>query len=204
MTTWTPDDEALDAIAELMNVGVGRAAASLSELIGQRIDLKVPSIRVCQTNECRHEILDQYRQPETVITQTFHGPIRGRTSLCIPQTSSVALAQFLSGGPRGSVEELDAELSGILLEVGNILLNGVMGSLSNAMAAGLQYSIPELKTADRRGDRMLSDALQDDDVLIGDVRFSVSELDIKGSVVIVFAVGCIRSMLDAVLNPAAA
>lgn len=203
MSHWIPDTTSLDAIAELVNIGVGRAAASLSDLIGQRIELSVPTIRVCQTDSCRLAILESYQQPETVITQTFQGMIRGRTSLCFPASSCVALAQILSGSPHRAAE-LDAELSAILLEVGNILLNGVMGSLSNAMSAVLQYSIPELQTADRRGDRMLKDALQDDDILIGDVRFHVSEHDIHGSIVIVFAVGSIRSMIESILQPAAA
>lgn len=201
--TWTFDDEARDAFTELMNIGVGRAAASLSDLIGQRIELTVPSIRICQTDSCRIDFYGQVQNPETLITQTFDGPVRGRASLCFPAASSVALAQILTGSDSAAPGQLDAELSSVLLEVGNIVLNGVMGSLSNAMAANLHYSIPELQTADRRGDRMLKDAIRDDDILIGDVRFRVFHRDIEGMVVIVFAVGSIRAMIDLVLQPAA-
>ncbi len=201
MQAWRLDDETRDAVTELMNIGVGRAASALSDLLGQRIELTVPLIRICQTEECRVAVFSLGQPPETIITQTFDGPIRGRTSLCFPAASSLSLAQMLAGGSAGVPEELDAELSGILLEVGNIVLNGVMGSLSNAMLSNLNYSIPELQTANRRGDRMLQDALRDDDVLIGDVNFRVSQREIEGTIVIVFAVGSIRSMVDAVLRP---
>lgn len=203
MVSWHFDEETRDAITELMNIGVGRAAASLSDLIGQRIELTVPFVRICQTEECRAAVFSLNRQPETIISQTFNGPIRGRMSLCFPVASSLSLAQLLSGKSTSAQEELDAESSGILLEVGNIVLNGVMGSFSNAMSANLNYSIPELQSANRRGDRMLQDALHDDDVLIGDVHFRVLRRDIEGTIVIVFAVGSIRSMLDAVLQPLA-
>ena len=83
-------------------------------------------------------------------------------------------------------------------------MNGVMGTFSNAMAANLNYSIPELQTADRRGDRMFQDAVKDDDILIADVRFSVSQRNIEGTIDIVFAVGSIQNMLQAVLQPQAA
>jgi chemotaxis protein CheC len=202
MATWTPDEAAMDAIAELMNIGVGRAAASLSELIGQRIELSVPNIRICQTEACRAAVFGRDQQPETVISQMFDGSIRGRMSICFPEASSVALAQILSGGVHGDASELDAELSDVLLEVGNIVLNGVIGSFSNAMSVALKYSIPEVQTVARRGERILRDALTDDDILIGDVLFSVAQEDIRGSIVVVFSIGSIRTMLDIVLTPA--
>lgn len=197
------DDETLVTMTELMNIGVGRAASALSELLDQLINFSVPLVRICQSEECRAAILSQYAQPETFITQTFDGAIRGRITLCFPASSSLGLAQVLSGAGTCASAELDVELSGILLEVGNIVLNGVMGAISHAMSANLNYSIPELQTADRRGHRLLQDAFREDDVLIGDVRFRASQREIEGKIVIVFAVGSLRTMLDAVLRPMA-
>jgi chemotaxis protein CheC len=198
------DTETYDAITELINIGVGRAAASLSDLIGQRIELTVPSIRVCEAVDSQVVMLSRAHYTETVITQTFDGLIQGRPSLCLPTASSIALAQLLSGTSVAGQAELDAELSGILLEVGNIVLNGVMGSLSNAMSAVLRYSIPELQTAGRRGERLIRDAVQEKDILLVDVRFSVSQQAIEGSIIVVFSVGSVRAMIDAILRPQAA
>lgn len=202
MPTWNSDQQALDAVSELVNIGVGRAAASLSELIGQRIELSIPQIRICQGAESRSMILELGGQPETVISQAFRGTLQGQTSLCFSESSSVALAQLLSGTPHGAAE-LDAELSGILLEVGNIMINGVMGALSNAISAVLTYSIPELKTANGRDHRPRFDLPTDSDILIGDVRFQVQQHDIQGSMVIVFAIGAMDSLLDSMLSAAA-
>lgn len=193
------EQQKLDALAELVNLGVGRAAASLSELVGQRIVLSIPTVRVCRGADCQSlaKVLD--RDPETVITQAFHGMLNGATSLCFSETSSLALAQLLSGAPHGAAE-LDAELTGILLEVGNITINGVMGALSNAMSAVLTYSIPELRTNLRRDGRGQFDELDHQDILVGDVRLQLQQHDIQGSIVLVFEFGAIESLLDDMLQ----
>lgn len=198
------DDDALDAIRELMSIGVGRAAAALSELMGQRIDLSIPSIQICHTDDCRCRLFGEFREAETVILQKFSGNIQGCASLCFPEASSLALARLLSGEMGTSTDGLDAELSGILLEVGNIVLNGVMGSLSNAMNSHLTYNLPELRTMDRHGTYVFQDALREDDVLIGNICFRVAQQPIEGSVVIVFAVGSLTNMLDSIHDAAAA
>ena len=50
----------------------------------------------------------------------------------------------LLGDEEDFEEEGSLEQEGLLLEVGNIVLNGVMGSLSNSISDQLEYSIPEL------------------------------------------------------------
>ena len=40
-----------DALTEVINIGFGRAAASLSKLTGQRVQLEVPNIAMCPLDE---------------------------------------------------------------------------------------------------------------------------------------------------------
>lgn len=202
MSTWH-DPQKLDALTELINIGVGRAAASLSDLVGQRVQLSIPQVHVCRGPESQSLFQSLCGEPETVISQAFRGTFHGKTALCLSQASSVSLAELLSGTSHGAAE-LDAELSGILLEVGNIMINGVMGALSNAAAAELTYSMPELQTGNHRVRGSQLELLKDKDVLIGDVRFQVMQHDIQGSMIMVFAIGTMDSMLDAILQTAAA
>ena len=43
--------EQQDALIELINIGFGRAAASLSELTGHRVQLEVPQVTMCPIDE---------------------------------------------------------------------------------------------------------------------------------------------------------
>ena len=45
----SPDQ--IDKLTEIVNIGFGRAAASLSSLVQQRILLSVPEIRICSVEE---------------------------------------------------------------------------------------------------------------------------------------------------------
>ena len=57
----------LDALAEVVNIGVGRAAASLSELLGTRIELSVPQIQIKSKLESTAS--------ELAILQNFDGSV---------------------------------------------------------------------------------------------------------------------------------
>lgn len=190
------DPEFIDALTELMNIGVGRAAAMLSDLIGMRIDLSVPSIRLCSANT-----LAPISQPPlnseqvTVIVQSFAGAISGRAALVFTRRNGLALAKLLTGQEAG--EELDAELSSVLLEVGNIVLNGILGSLSNMARANLTYSVPEIASMDQLH-LDVQTPVDRSKMLAGDVNFWVEARMIDGSVAILFELDSIATLLRAV------
>lgn len=184
-----------DALRELINIGIGRAAATLSELMGTRIELTVPSVAL-------YEFGDWFKQSSTelsgmAIVQDFEGSCSGRAVLVLPRDSGLRMAQILGGVEDGS-DELDFELSGILAEVGNIMINGVLGSLANATGAQLSYGLPEfygepelafLSTpvdgAGRRG------------LLVADAHFYVRRFAVRGSLLIAFARGGIETLMQA-------
>jgi chemotaxis protein CheC len=201
MPPWTLNDETRDALQELLNIGIGRAAASLSELVEKRIALSVPTIHIRRASDGSPALIGDLSQPGTVINQNFDGKIHGRAALCFPADSGLALARLLSGDIGNSIDGLDAELSGILLEVGNIVLNGVMGSISNSLAANLHYGMPEIQSANRQGDKSLLDAERFEDALVGDVRFCISDQRIEGSIVLAFTVDSIAHLLETLLSP---
>jgi len=193
--------DALDALTELMNIGVGRAAASLSDLLGERIELSVPRVRLC-----RDGLTDSFACTDsatTVVMQSFQGRMTGRAALAFPQTSALTLGCLLSGDECVSTE-VDAELNGILLEVGNIVLNGVLGSLSNLIGDGLEYSLPTLFDDHPALCRVLAVQESTPELLVGDVEFHVQHREIRGTIALVFEPGCVRRLLVELLEPAGA
>jgi chemotaxis protein CheC len=196
------DAAALDALTELMNIGVGRAAAALSDLVGERIELTVPRIRLCCDGRCEG-IAPADAAATTVVMQSFQGRICGRAALAFPQSSALTLGCLLSGDDCVSTE-VDAELNGILLEVGNIVLNGVLGSLSNLAGDGLEYSLPTLFDDHPTLARVLAVPETAPDLLIGDVDFQVQNREIHGTIAIVFGQGCVRRLLSSLPDPVGA
>ncbi len=198
-TVLSLNEESLDLLTELVNIGVGRAAASLSDLIGMRIDLMVPRVRLDRIDQPCILSEDDSGVGATVVIQEFRGAISGRSALVLPHSSGLSLAHLLSGAEEVS-DELDVELTGILLEVGNILLNSVMGSLANAVQDNLEYTVPELMPCPltRRTARG-----PESESLIADVHFSVRDREIAGSVVIIFTWGSVQTLIDSVATQTA-
>jgi len=194
-------DLQIDGLTEMVNIGVGRAAASLSELIGERIELHVPSIEVCQLDELVAQMESGDRELETSIVQDFRGNVSGRAVLSFPRESGLKLGQVL-GNLDTMPDEVDLDLQGILVEVGNILLNAVLGTVGNVLDSTLAYTVPELCTGSRAGtlltERVVGDS-RDHAILIADARFRVSARDISGSLVVLFEVGSIDTLSRALL-----
>lgn len=189
------NDEALDALTELVNIGVGRAAASLSDLISERIELNVPRVRWQSAPAVALETRTDEHSCVTVVAQEFHGRIRGRAALMFPPESGLILAQLLSGTDTVATE-FDAELAGVLLEVGNIVLNAVLGSFANAAADAFDYSLPTLYEDHQALVRVLSLGDMSPELLIADVEFRVHRSEIHGTIALVFAGGCIQTLLE--------
>lgn len=182
-------NEHLDALGEVVNIGVGRAAASLSELLGTRIELRVPQI------EIRPRLENQ--ETEIAILQNFDGNVSGTALLAFPTESGQQLAKMLGG--YDLEEELSSiELSGILSEVGNIVLNGVLGSMANMIDDDLQYSVPDF-FVDRPVESLIqksgSEGGDADSLVVADTNFAVRSKNISGSIVLAFELGSLNSLL---------
>ncbi|MEM8944382.1 MAG: chemotaxis protein CheC [Planctomycetota bacterium] len=184
----------IDALGEIVNIGVGRAACSLSELIGTRIDLRVPVVR---TVDC--QLADQQTEAGMSIMQSFEGEVSGNALLVFPTESGKKLAGLLAG--YNSSEEIpELEISGILSEVGNIVLNGVLGSLANVIESDLTYTVPDFYVQEtitslmnKRNDQSADTTSS---ILIADTEFCVESQDIRGSVVVAFHLGSFVSLLE--------
>lgn len=187
-------EDNVDALGEIINIGVGRAACSLSELIGTRIELRVPLVQIVDS-----KVADLRTDTGMSIMQSFEGEVSGNAILVFPETSGQNLASLL-GGYDEAVEIPELEISGILSEVGNIVLNGVLGSLANAIETDLTYTVPDYyvrETITSLMKKRNEQACEETDlVLLADTQFSVESHDIRGSVVVAFHLGTFDSLLD--------
>lgn len=197
------DPDAIDLLAELVNIGVGRAAASLSELTDSRIELNVPMIRLAESTVAQ-QALPLAEPTPTIVVQDFQGELQGRAALAFPAESGLTLASLLTGVE--AVEDgLDVELQGVLLEIGNILLNNVMGVLANEAGIPLTFSIPSVHSgAEACTGLFRGTGPAADELLIADVQFQVRDREICGSVLIVFQYGSVLRLVELVRAVAAA
>lgn len=182
-----------DAITELMNIGVGHAASTLHTLIGHKIELVVPEVSLITLDD--YHQLQPYAPDEMLSTiwMSFRGGFEGNTSLIFPTDSANTLITALTGDMDNS-PELDELRAGTLAEVGNILLNGVMGSIANMLNAALSYTVPEyvecsLLNVFRRHHT------GNDTIMLARTTFAINELKIEGNILLFFKVASFEQLL---------
>lgn len=199
--------EQKDAITEIINIGVGRAAASLSEMLGQRIDLRVPSVALCGIDSLTEKLADNESGIDLSVVQDFEGSLSGRAMLAFPKRSGIQLGRVL-GEVDAPNEELSVDLVGILEEVGNIVLNGVLGTIGNMTSSALDYSVPHLVQGVEMTQILTSKDLEEDDaeqmVILADTHFAVVDGSIAGSLILLFDIQSLRSIVQNLLEPATA
>jgi chemotaxis protein CheC len=188
------DDLELDALTELVNIGVGRAAASLRAMVGEQVHLSVPSVRLVSRDEAIG-ILDGGENRKLVaVHQLFQGDLTGRALLIFPEAKSLELVRAVTGGnlPLEDIIELEQEALG---ETGNIILNGCLASMANMLRRSLRMSLPEIL----RGECNIFFSLAPppeagDVVLLLYITFDVRQRDISGYVALLMDMPSLRNL----------
>jgi chemotaxis protein CheC len=153
-----PQDIALaelerDALTELVNIGVSRAASSLRKMIGEEVILSVPSIEIMAPQNAARLIGERETDELVAIQQQFEGAFSGRALLIFPQATSLDLVRAIIGGdvPPDEIAEMEQEA---LAETGNVILNGCLATMANMLKRPLDISLPEVIRGD--GARLFS------------------------------------------------
>lgn len=187
----------LDTLQELVNIGVGRAASVLNEMIECHIRLQVPFIRVFSPVQMKQELENRLGVSlVSAVRLGFSGSFSGLAQLVFPTDSASKLVALLTNEEVGT-PDLDAVKIGTLTEVGNIVINGVMGSMSNLLRQHLNYSLP-MYLEDTVEHLLSSKQLESNTtILLAQARFTIEQLQIAGDIILIFKVGSFDALLTA-------
>lgn len=194
-------DSQRDALAEVVNIGLGRAAATLSELTGQRVLIQVPQVEIQEVRDLG-KALDRLVQGEVAtVHQIFSGPIAGDALLLLDYDSAIALSTLLSVD-RQPGARLDAADREVLTEVGNILLNACLGTFSNMLDVRISFSVPRLHVDALRGllDSLVIERIEVQHVLIIYATFRLQESLISGYILIALGISSLDRLLQAIAD----
>jgi chemotaxis protein CheC len=188
-----------DALVELLNIGFGRAGASLSRLTGHRVLLEVPQVSIHPIHQL-HGFLEQVVEDEVAsVHQIFSGPVAGDALLMLDPVAASALKELLTSEPALPLA-LDASTREVLTEVGNIVLNACVGTFGNLLQMQLGFSVPSINVATVKA---VLDSLESSQegfryALVVTAGFRLRDAEVTGYVVIVLSVQSLHRLLGAV------
>lgn len=135
-------DGQLDALREISNIGMGHAATALSQLIGERVRLRVPQVSVTDIAQVP-ELLGGSERVVVGVTLQVLGDARGNILLIFPEISASQLLARLLGREETALA-IDEITGSTLKEVGNILASAYLNALGSLLHLTLIPSIPLL------------------------------------------------------------
>jgi len=177
--------EQIDALKELINIGVGRAAAMLNQMVNIRVHLKVPVVKILMLSNLVPEFEELESEHLAMVRLNFKEGFSGTAALIFPTDSASNLVAALTGEEVGTLE-LDSVRAGTLKEVGNIMINGIMGSIGNALKLRINYSIPSYTESTIKQLILLNENNENKVVVLAKTRFALYEYQVEGDIILFF------------------
>lgn len=168
-----------DALGELSNIAMARAANSLRQMVEYQVMLSVPNVEIV-SKEIATGLIGKSNNPTLVaIRQDFTGAFSGRALLIFPEASSLELVRIVVGRqlPLEDIVNLEDEA---LAETGNIILNSWVATIANLLKSGLKMSLPTVVRGDSR--QMFKSDESQNLVLFLHIKFEISAKEIRGYV----------------------
>ena len=183
----------LDIMQELINIGVGRAAGMLNQMVNTHIQLQVPVLRVLTQSQLGELYAERPNSVFSAVQLGFTGEFAGISALIFPPESASKLVAVVLGKDEALSDDKEMR-RGTLQEVGNIVLNGVMGSIANILREPLRYSPPDFIEDDISGIIGQGTGM----ILVARTQFSMKDHLIEGEVLIIFSLSSFDSLLAAI------
>jgi len=187
-----------DALVELLNIGFGRAGASLSKLTQQRVLLEVPQVAIHPLSHLNESLGRLVDERVASVHQVFSGPVAGDALLLLDPIAAATLTELLTDVPALSLD-LDPSTREVFTEVGNIVLNACIGTFGNMLNVPMSFSVPDVDVTSMTNvlDRMLETGDAFRYALIVTAGFRLRDSAVTGYVVIVLTVQSLKRLLDA-------
>jgi len=128
----------------------------------------------------------------------FKGTFSGISAVVFPPDSAAVLVMLLTGEQEKS-PELDAMRIEALKEVGNIIINAVMGSIANILTEHLIYSIPTYYEGPFENlARLKRKRLHDECILLARTNFLVEKLNVEGDILLILEIGSLDALVESI------
>lgn len=130
----------LDGLKEIINIGGGHAATSISMMVNRRIDMRVPEVDILSYEELYQQILSDNEEVYAVVSQIL-GDVRGLFLFVLTDTTADKLTEFMVGTSAFSQEVKNSAVS----ELTNIVSNSFLGAIGKFLDNQLLSSLPTIQ-----------------------------------------------------------
>ncbi len=190
----------LDALSEIFNIGAGRAAASLSEIVSEEVKLSVPSIEFRKCSELNAKVLSLDQSQLGIVKQQFSGEFNADACLIFTEDSALEIVRDMMGS-QISVEEFAEFEQEAMCELGNIILNACLSAMADMLDIQLESSLPNYAVCN--SDEIIDSLVATENqlyVMILHIDLEIERRQVNGRLIFLFSsssLSLLRAQLDA-------
>ena len=186
-----------DALVEIFNISIGRAAAAMSGIANEEISLTVPTIEFASIEKAGERLYGLSDRRICVVTQHFDGSFATEGVLMFPEDKSLEIVRMMVGESY-SLDELSDLEQEAMSEVGNIILNACIGSIADIMHCEFASTLPVMKVG--LGNEILKtgERSSDETVLLIFIDFIIDSRQIRGYMAFLMDVPSMQNLITSV------
>jgi chemotaxis protein CheC len=179
-----------DALTELVNIGVGRAAANLAAMCNEPVVLTVPAVSTVSPEQAAEMIGGARAGKMIAVEETYSGDVYGRALLIFPESNSLELVRAVAGDSVAAAD-IPSLAPEALLETGNIVLQACLGTLANMLERTLEIGTPVLVEAQATE---LFSRVSPHGVLFVYINFSLGGRRIRGYIALLMELAALAAL----------
>jgi chemotaxis protein CheC len=181
-----------DALGELSNIAMARAATSLRQMVQTEVVLSVPSVEILLPADAARAVAKPGNPNLVAVRQDFSGSFSGRALLIFAESTSLELVRVVAGQqlPLEDIVDLEDEA---LAETGNIILNSWVATLANLLKQKLTMSLPVVIRRDQQN-IFEGSGHQNSVILFLRIRFDIRDQQIGGYVALMMDIPSIAEL----------
>lgn len=178
-----PGEEA--QVQQLISQGLDRGGQVLNAMLNTSIELKEPALQLVDISHLRRRLQADYPETLAGVRMGYLGMLNGEVELILTTDDATRLADIITDGLYAG-DDLDALRSATISEIGNVVINAIIGTISNRLSLNLKFTVPQY--IEGKLDELLKriESLNSPLVILARTAFLIHELNIQGHILLLF------------------
>lgn len=191
-----------DALIEIGNIGMSKAAKQLSVLLNSPIKITIPKIAFIPFKDIAQEGTFDLEQVYTLVSQKVSDDLEGCSALVFRREHANLLTLAVIGvAPEFTQKEARAYEQEAMLEIGNVIITSCISVITKMVSKTVDLSLPtynEDKLLDLLGDLFTSMQMTNQNLIAISTKLETQEDNLTGHLFLILTEQSINKLLDSI------
>ncbi len=173
----------LEPLSEIIGIGIGKAGEVLNAMLDSHVKLSAPSLALATPANLEEQLFSRSGEKLSAVEMSYSGDFDGSAQLVFASVDAGKLVDSITEDLQLPDLDLDSIRAGTLCEIGNIVINGLLGSIVNVLHCELEYTVP-LYTEGSLDEILRKVRAEVELIIVVRARFEIENFSIEGDVLI--------------------